>query len=340
MSTVTSTETSPDLFDVAAGLAEEARVSQAINNVRLRYHAVRLSMGGLPQSRKLRDEHKNALAQQLGADAATISASSKLFDKNEPAVKRYREEHQKLQALFKDRRYTLPTGRPGLRMMKRDQLSSFYTEMQAQTVALQNAAQALAAELSQIVERERSRRGEAFDVSHYKDISLDQLSRVELDFPVISESQELAQIDHNLYREELEKANRTLREIVERTEEEMREMLLSVVQQAVESLSDNEDGERRVFRDSTVNRVFEMIEHVQTQMRENQIGGPALEQTANQIQAILLANSSRNGTANALRSNDAWRQQVRDSLATVADTLSAATVAPVTVRRRITRATD
>lgn len=315
-------ETDSPFNDESAELteAEAGRVDQAAERVRLTYKGVRVLVRGIPSQRPVDDSQKAAAAALFGAHEGSVSMSTLLWNAKEPAVKDLRSAIAAVHRTFHDRTLTLPTAHHGLRMIKKNCVADFHSKMLKYRQELRDKAQTLASSLPEIVARERERRSKLFRAEDY---DFDPVGSVGLKwwFPSVTEDSELAELDAEVYQAELRRVREEMRIVVLRTEEQMAEELYTMLDTVVERLTgENQKGNRKTFRDATVVRLFDEIDHIASQLKDNGIGGEALVKAAGRVSATLRGQTA-DTLPGALRTNEGYREHVRDKFAKIADTL-------------------
>lgn len=304
--------------------AEEQRIDEVAQRVRLTYKGVRVKISGIPTSRKVSDGQKSQAASVFDANAATISMSSLLWDCNEPAVKTLRAALNSASRLFHDPSMTLPTAHDGLRMIRRDSLTRFHQRMQECRDEIQQRAAELKEALAGIVERERERRGQLFNESDYR---FDPTAVVGLSwsFPSIVEDQDLAEIDDSVYQDELRRAREDLRLSVRIAEQEMAEQLYSMLTTISLKLESDASGQPKKFKNTTISRIFEELDQAATKLKEVGIGGGPLAEVAASLRKTL-AGQTVDTLPETVRESGSYREHIREQCAKLADQVLASAV--------------
>lgn len=308
----------------------DQREAQAADRVRLQYKGVRVTVTGIPSRRGVSETQKSRAAGLFQADSGSVSMSSLLWDAGEPAVKALRAVTGAIQRTFHDRSMTLPTAHPGLRMLKRNCLTIFNDQMQLHSSELAARAEALYHELPAIIERERERRGELFNLADY-DFDPREHCKVVWAFPSVVEDQELAQIDDEIYQAELRRVRRDMVEVVRQAESQMAEHLHEMLQHISERMQNDEEGQPRKFQNNTVAKLFDELDLMSERLKQTGIGGEGLQDAARRLKN-LLDGQNRETLPEALRSAAGYRQEFQQQCLQIADKLLEDSIPP---RRRV-----
>jgi hypothetical protein len=321
-----------------APAGDDQRIDQAAARVRLRYKGLRVKVTGIPSRRAVNDTQKAEAADQFGAEADSVSMSSLLWNAKEDAVKDLRSVIAAISRTFHSRDMTLPTVTDGLRMIRKDCIGELDRTLRRLKVELEAKAAQLKEELPQIIDRERARRGRLFNVEDY---NFDPTLAVDVKwwFPSVTEDKDLAELDDSVYQNEVARVRSEMRGVVQKAEEQMAEELFKMLDAIVERLTGTEEegkraGKPKLFKDNTVAKLFEELEYMSTQLKDNGIGGTALTQAAARIGQVLKGHSA-DTLPDALRKNEAYRDHVREKCAKIADELLKQAVPEK--RRRIIR---
>lgn len=308
-------------FDASA---EQQRIDEAAQRVRLTYKGVRVKISGIPSSRKVSDGQKSQVASVFDANAATISMSSLLWDCNEPAVKALRAALSSASRLFHNPALTLPTAHDGLRMLRRDAITRFHQQMTECREEIAQRAAALKDALPDIIERERDRRGQLFNESDYRfDPTL--VVGLSWSFPSIVEDQDLAEIDDSVYQDELRRVREDLQQSVRIAEQEMAEQLYSMLTTISLKLESDASGQPKKFKNTTISRIFEELDQAATKLKEVGIGGGPLAAVAENLRKTL-AGQTAETLPETVRESGSYREHIREQCAKLADQVLASAV--------------
>ena len=320
------------------GEEEQDRLNQVANRVRLKYKGLRVSVSGIPTSRKVTLTQKQRAADAFGAEVDSLSLSSLLWNAKEPAVKDLRGVIASISRVFHDRTMTLPTTTDGLRMVKKDCVGQINQQLKRLKGLLVEKAELLQYAMPQIIERSRTHRRDLFNEEDY---NFDPTKCVGLSwhFPAVTEDTELAELDDQVYQDEVQRVREEMRGVVLRAEEQMAEDMVKMLDAITERLSGVEEsgkrkGKPKMFKDHTVNKLFEELDLMSSQLRETGIGGEALATAARRISSTLKGQTA-DTLPDMLRNNGAYRDHVRDKCEKIAKQLLDQAVSEP--RRRVLR---
>lgn len=309
---------------LAPNQGDAERIDKAAERVRLRYKGLRVKVTGIPSRRTVTDTQKAEAADQFGAEADSVSMSSLLWNAKEQAVKDLRSVIAAISRTFHSRDMTLPTTTDGLRMIKRDCVGEIDRILRRQKSELELKARQLKAELPAIINRERARRGRLFNEEDY---NFDPVAAVDVRwwFPSVTEDKDLAELDDSVYQNEVARVRDEMRGVVTKAEEQMAEEMFKMLDAIVERLTGvEEDGKRagkpKMFKDNTVAKLFEELDYMSSQLKDNGIGGDALTKAASRL-SVVLKGQTADTLPDALRKNGAYREHVREKCSKIADEL-------------------
>jgi len=303
---------------------DSERVAKAAERVRLQYKGLRVQVTGIPSRRCVSASQKAEAADQFGAETDSVSMSSLLWNAKEPAVRELRGAIAAISRTFHARDMTLPTVTDGLRMIKRDCVGDIDRLLRKQEIELTSKALQLKQALPAIIERERERRGRLFNEEDYR---FDPTAAVAVRwwFPSVTEDSDLAELDSSVYQREVERVRQEMQGVVTKAEEQMAEEMYKMLDVIVERLTGTEEegsraGKPKMFKDNTVGKVFEELDFMSVQLKENGIGGEALTRAATRLRSAL-SGQTADTLPDAVRKNSAYREHVRESCAKIADEL-------------------
>lgn len=332
-----------------------SQLAAAATSIRERYRGVRLTIRQMPYSRTFTTEQKRTALKDFGANTDAVCMSKKLFDSEEPAVKRVREVVSEINLAYTCREYTLPHPERGVRLIKQGKYSETDHEVQAGdrkaddpgkymerlakklqglSESLQRAAVALEAEMPVIRERERKRQGALYDVQNYK-FSAVNAYQVEWQFTEVDVPHYLLQLDPSLVAAAEQRVQAQFEQACQMKEQEMAEELFLALDSLIERLSGTRtDGKVKIFRNDTAGKLVGFIQESEQQLQESGIGKGPLQRAFAKLKNTIQATDG-DSLASRLRDSDTFRDVVRDGMEQVANSvLSNAVVKP---KRRILR---
>lgn len=299
--------------------AEEDRLTNAAERIRLLYKGIRVCISGLPSQRKVSDSQKKQAASLFGAKAGSVSMSTLLWDADEPRVKDVRAICAAIGRTWHARDRTLPTTVDGLRKIKKDCVAEVHGQLQVLQESLAAVAESLEREMPAIMQRERGRRGELFRASDYEEFRPTKDIAVSWSFPVVTEDSELAELDDSVYQHELQRIRAEGMASVEKFEAQLAEGMVDMLDAVVERLEGG--GKRKTFKDSTPLKIFEELQLYGDQLKELGVGGKHIEKAMKRL-SLVVKGHDRGTFPDALRKgSDEFRTHVCEKLGMVRDVL-------------------
>jgi len=275
----------------------------------------RLSFRWVGNSKAVDALDNSAAAELFKANPRAIKLSKKLFDANRP-------EYKTVQAIKgKIRRYWVENSLPyvdrGVRLLRRVDAAKFAAavdelaaELAAAVVELENVFQELLIE-------SRDRLGSLFNRTDYPATLIGEFAAA-VEFPELSPPDYLAGLSPELFRRESERVAARFDQAVEMAENAFSEELAALVSRLVERLQPDQNGQPKIFRDSTIENFREFVDR----FRRLSIGSSAeLDRVVNQA-ADLVAGIR----AAEIREPGEPRERLRVGMNAIADELAAGIV--------------
>jgi len=315
---------------------EEQRLLDAAEKIRLQYKGIRVQVSGMPQSRKVSNAQKARMAEQFAADTKMLSASTLLWDADEPKVKDVRSVISAISRAWHDRSMTLPTTTDGLRKIRKDCVGEVHATLTRLKEDLARRCEVLQAGLPGILSRLRESKRELFNAADYEGFDPVKDIQVRWSFPVVTEDQELAELDNTVYQHELQRIRQEGALAVEKFEAQLAEQLVEMLDSIVERLEgDSASGKRKTFRDDTVLKVFAELEFFNGQLAELGVGGEVLGRAMRRISTVVRGQNRDTLPDSLRRGSEDYRAHVRDKFAKIAKQVAGKAV-PVE-RRKLLR---
>jgi len=268
--------------------------------------AVRVSFTWFGVRKALTNEQKNQAAEPFGAEGDYLSARKKLLDTKHPAYKEVTGVRGKVGAYWKS--LTLPFPEPGIRLIRQHEIEGFNQQMAGYRVELEAAVRHLDDHYSELKSAARRRLGDLFNPNDYPS-SLHGLFGVEWDFPNVEPPDYLCQLNPAIYEQERARVTARFEEAVKLTEQAFISEFAKLIEHLTERLSDNGEGERKIFRDSAISNLTEFFNRFrQLNVRSNQDLDALVEQAQRVVQGT---------DPQALRDSDDLRQHVTSQLSRV-----------------------
>ena len=219
--------------------------------------AVRLHIRWPGTRKSLSRDQKQQAAGAFDADSRTLSAAKRLFDTSHPSFRAVSAIKTKAGALWKG--MTLPYIEPGVRLLRRGDVSEFDDRMILIREELADAVEELDRCFAELVDQARTQLGNLFDLSDYA-TSMSDLFAISWDFPSVTPPAYLRTVNPSLYEQECQRVQAKFAEAVELAEQTFAEELTQLVRHLAERLSGSVDGKPKVFRDTAITNLTEFFE--------------------------------------------------------------------------------
>ena len=313
-------------------------------NIRERSYAFRLSMHDLGATKKVNDAQRDEIARQFGAKKKAVSAQKRLIDADHPEVKAMRAAKAAVKKYFDS--MTLPYPENGVRLypvkgrtdeLRSQEIDQFLRQMnrlienlRAKTIALQDA-------WGSVIDGERTRLADLFDIKDYPDDVLERIS-CEIEPVNVELPDYYRRLSPGEYQRAVEALNAKFDEAARMQEQAVAQLLVDAVAQMQHSITRYGEGQQKVFHDSVVEKTFAAIAEFRD---KTQIfgGGDAIADAVEQLKAVLRPGETSLGgaeeVARNLRLSSEARSRVTGSLEAIVETIS--TTMQVVPRRILQR---
>jgi len=280
--------------------------AQAGENLRGTMAPVRVAFTWFGTRKSLSSEQKAQAAESFGAEGQFLTAGKKLIDTTHPAYKGVTALRSRIVSYWKS--VSLPFPEPGLRLIRRHDISGFDVQMATLRAELQAAVVFLDAHYAELRAAARDRLGSLFNASDYP-LTLEGLFGISWEYPSVEVPDYLQRLSPHLYEQECRRVASRFDEAVLLAEDAFLGELNRLVSHLTERLSGGDDGKPKVFRDSAVENLREFF----TRFQQLNIRSNAdLDIVVDQARRIL------NGVEpQQLRDNASRRQQIASQLAAV-----------------------
>ena len=276
--------------------------------LRLRFTtaAVRVAFTWFGTHRSLTPEQKSQAAESFGATGEYLSAGKKLLDTKHPAFKAITAVRGKVTHYWKGT--TLPYPEPSVRLIRQEKIDAFNQEMVDFKADLDEAAARLDDHFGELKTAAQRRLGGLFNPADYPS-TLKGLFDLAWDFPNVQPPEYLLQLNPAIYEQEKTRVAARFEEAVRLAEQAFVAEFAKLVSHLTERLSADQEGERKVFRDSAIGNLTEFFERFkQLNVGSNQ----QLDDLVNRAQQIIHGVQPQE-----LRDNGSLRQHIAASLAGV-----------------------
>jgi hypothetical protein len=220
---------------------------------------------------------------------------------------------------------TIPFPEPGIRLIRQDRIEFFDSEMKRIKERLDHAVVNLDDHFTELKSAAEQRLGRLFHPQDYPS-TLQGLFSVSWDFPSVEPPDYLREVNPALFEQERARAAARFEEAVQLAEQAFLEEFRKVVVHLCERLN-GVDGERKVFRDSAVDNLYDFFERFkELNVRSNEELDVLVRQAHDIIRGIVPQD---------LRDRDALRCSVAEEMSSVRKALDSMLVDRP--RRRILR---
>lgn len=282
----------------------------AADRLRTTMAAVRVCFNWFGTRKSLSIEQKAQAAESFGAQGQFLTAGKRLLDCSHPAFKAVTVIRGRILSYWKG--ISLPFPEQGLRLIRQADIASFDVQMTTLRAELEEAVENLDQHFEELRTSARERLGSLYNPGDYP-VSLRGLFGIAWEYPSVEPPGYLQRLDPKLYEQECRRVSTRFDEAVKLAEEAFIGELNRLVSHLSERLSGQEDGKRKVFRDTAVENLREFFARFQQlNVRSNE----DLDNLVIQAQLIM-----RGIEPQQLRDNSNRRQQVASQLAGIQATL-------------------
>jgi hypothetical protein len=269
-------------------------------------------------------QQKEEVGQAYAADARFLTAGKKLVDTRHETFRRLTSVRTRTANYW--RGLTLPYTEPGIRLIQQSNVESFVHTMEGFREELTQAESDLNTVFEEMKTDAQRRLGRLYNPADYP-MEVRGLFAVEWDFPSVEPPNYLMRIAPEVYQQEQERVARRFEEAVQLAEQAFIAEFSRLVSHLTERLNTNQEGERKIFRDSAVANLTEFFQR----FKDLNVGSSEqLDTLVSQAQQVIQGVQPQQ-----LRDNDFLRQHIATSLAGVQASLDGMLVDRP--RRRIIR---
>lgn len=249
---------------------------------------------------------RERMAQNFAAESTAVSGRKKLIDTSNEQYRMVNRVIEEAYSFWKF--HTIPYPQHGLRLINRERVQSFNDDFAAYQNRLTIAVDELEAVLPGLIDAQQSKLGQLFSRSDYPQ-SVEGLYELSYDVHDINPPSYLAQLDPNLFREQMQRAQDRIQHSISLLENEFLSEMQKFVEQLVNGLSKTEAGKRKSVRESSITKLNEFFDRF-SELNLNSSG---------QLNTLVTrAREAMNGRGlSDLRTNDGVRDDVRAQLAAI-----------------------
>jgi hypothetical protein len=202
--------------------------------------------------RTLTAQQKEEVGAAWSADARLLTAGKKLIDSKHEAVRQLTSLRGQITGYW--RGLTLPYTEAGVRLIRQSDIDAFVRKMEGHRGEIVQAEVGLNAVFEQVKSDARRRLGRLYNANDYPP-EIRGMFAVDWDFPSVEPPAYLLRIAPEVYEQERQRVAARFDEAVRLAEQAFIEEFRKLLSHLTERLADDEDGERRVFRNSAVNNL-------------------------------------------------------------------------------------
>jgi hypothetical protein len=274
----------------------------------------------------LTPEQKTEAALSFGAEGEFLSARKKLLDTRHPAYQEVTAVRGQVLAYWKAQ--TLPYPEPGIRLLRQTEVEAFHQRLLELRSELHEAVARLDQHYAEIQQTARQRLGRLYNAADYPPV-LQGLFALDWEFPSVEPPDYLLQLSPALYAQERDRVAARFEEAIQLAEQAFVSEFARLVAHLSERLRSEEDGGRKVFRDTAITNLLAFFERFrQLNVRSNAELDTLIDQAQQIVQGV---------EPQQLRDQAALRQHVATQLSGVQAILDGLLVDQP--RRRIIRST-
>jgi lipid II:glycine glycyltransferase (peptidoglycan interpeptide bridge formation enzyme) len=292
-------------------LRQDANVSDEdfIKFLRNMMTPVKLSTKWVGNERMIDRKHQQQVAETLDADAEAIRTVTKLYDFNHPRWKRIKKVKNDAYNLWT--RYSIDyPPEDGIRLIRRELIGTFVTELDKFRAELQEAAVELNTQFDEIISEGKLRRGVAFKREDYPGDLLNSFD-IKYSFPSVECASEIRTLNPQLWMQECAQFRENLDEALYKAEAVYLERMSEMIDTLLDKLQPDSDGGKKILRESAVENIAEFIDT----FRKTNIG--ANDKIQELVQKLEAATGTT--TAEVLRRSREAAKRVTESLSKLRD---------------------
>jgi hypothetical protein len=261
--------------------------------------AVRVLLHWWGVHRALTAQQKEEFGAVTAADTRFLTAGKKLVDTRHEAFRRLTSVRTRITNYW--RGISLPYVEPGVRLIRQADIAAFVHTMEGFRDELHEAEARLNEVYDEVKADARRRLGRLFNPADYPP-EVRGLFDVEWDFPSVEPPSYLMRVAPEVFEEERRRVLSRFEEAVRLAEQAFATEFGRLLSHLAERLTNDETGERRVFRDSAVTNLADFFARFQQlNVRSNPELDALVEEARRLVEGVL---------PQQLRDNDSLRQHI------------------------------
>ena len=279
---------------------------EALTRIRNNFVACRVKFKWFGTSKALTADQKSRAAESFGAEGAAISAAKRLIDTKHASYRSLTSIKSQINRYWRDS--SLPYPESGIRLIRSDAVDEFNSSLITFNGQLDSAVAELNNHFWDLKETARIRLGSLFNYEDYPS-SLSTEFEVSWDFPSVDAPDYLRRLSPEIYRRECERVQSQFTKSVELATQMFQDQLAELVEHLVERLSNDESGQQKTFRDSTIQNLISFFDR----FKQLNIGSDeGLSELIAQAQSVI-----RGISPQQLRRNESLRQRIASQMSAV-----------------------
>jgi len=280
--------------------------ANSVSRVRQNFLACRVKFKWLGTSKTLTTDQRTQAAESFGAEAAAISAAKRLIDTKHESYRALTSIKSQINRFWRET--SLPYPEPGIRLIRNDAVDGFNSALVSFKSDLDSGVYELDRHFGELKDAARSRLGSLYNHDDYPSSLVGQFE-VTWDFPSVEAPDYLRRLSPEIYRQQCERVQAQFSDAVSLAEQMFQEQLSELVEHLVERLSNDEGGNKKTFRDTTITNLEEFF----SRFRQLNIGSnEELEQLVERAQSVV-----RGVEPQRLRDNETLRRQIGSQMSAV-----------------------
>ena len=290
--------------------------------------ACRLKRGSFTVNRKFTGDQVAKVADSFNAKSEVVSANKKLIDSKHPKVKAVTVVLAKAYRLWKNV-FTTPYPDAGIRLLKRDRMEEFESDMRECQAELEVAKTELDEAYAEVIAKAEVDLQDLFNRSEYP-ASLSAAYSIEWEYPSVEPPNWMKEVHPEAYAAQVRIINARFEDAVTQTETLFAEEFAKVVEHLAERLGkDEETGEFHSIQTSNIDNVKKFIE----KFREMNFGGnTSMAELIDQAEKLIDGKTTK-----SLKKNNEERLSMQESFEKLRDEMDGKIVA---VTREISLESD
>jgi hypothetical protein len=246
--------------------------------------AVRVHFTWWGVHRTLTAQQKEEVGDAYGADARFLTAGKKIINVRHSAFRKLTSIRGRVVHYW--RGLTLPFVEVGMRLIRQADIEAFVHTLEQFHEDLIQAEGELNTVYDQMKAEARQRLGRLYNPADYPP-EVRGLFNVEWEFPSVEAPSYLMRLKPEIYQQEQERISRRFEEAVQLAEQAFMSEFSRLLSHLTQRLGNDENGERRIFRDSVVTNLTEFFSRFRhLNVRSNQELDQLVEQAQQMVSGV------------------------------------------------------